>query len=82
VVHWSEILAANPGRGFDVRRYQIVCVAVGVERGPLSLVRINEELFQREVAAPVQKTEINNRGISAALTTQHSCIHKSGTKFR
>jgi hypothetical protein len=27
---------------FDSRRYQIFCVAVGLERGPLSLVRINE----------------------------------------
>jgi hypothetical protein len=26
---------------------------VGLERGPLSLVRINEELFEGNVAAPV-----------------------------
>jgi hypothetical protein len=26
---------------------------VGLERGPLSFVRINEELFERKVAAPV-----------------------------
>jgi hypothetical protein len=32
--------------GFDFRRYQIFCVAVGLERGPLSLVRINEELLE------------------------------------
>jgi hypothetical protein len=28
-------------------------VAVGLERGPLSLVRINEELLERKIAAPV-----------------------------
>jgi hypothetical protein len=32
------------GTGFDFRRYQSFCVAVGLERGPLSLVSINEEL--------------------------------------
>jgi hypothetical protein len=29
------------------------CVAVDLERGPVSLVRINEELLERKVAAPV-----------------------------
>jgi hypothetical protein len=28
-------------------------LAVGLERGPLSLVRINEELLERNVAIPV-----------------------------
>jgi hypothetical protein len=41
------------GPGFDSRRYQIFCVAVGLERDPLSLVRINEDLLERKVAAPV-----------------------------
>jgi hypothetical protein len=41
------------GPGFDSRRYQIFCIAVGLERDPLSLVRISEELLEREVAAPV-----------------------------
>jgi hypothetical protein len=39
--------------GFDSRRNQIFCVAVGLELGPLSLMRINEELLERTVAAPV-----------------------------
>jgi hypothetical protein len=39
--------------GFDSRRYQIFCVVMGLKRGPLSLVRINEELLERKVAAPV-----------------------------
>jgi hypothetical protein len=46
-----EFLAANTG--FDSRRYKIFCVAVGLERVPLNLVRINEELLERKVAAPV-----------------------------
>jgi hypothetical protein len=32
---------------------------VGLERGPLSLARITEELLERKVAAPVEKSEIN-----------------------
>jgi hypothetical protein len=32
------------GRGFDSRRFQIFWKAAGLERGPLSLVRITEEL--------------------------------------
>jgi hypothetical protein len=41
------------GPEFDSRRYHIFYVTVGLERGPLSLMRINEELFERKVAAPV-----------------------------
>jgi hypothetical protein len=41
------------GPGFDFRLYQIFLVAVGLERGALSLLRINEELLERKVAAPV-----------------------------
>jgi hypothetical protein len=43
--------------------------AVGLEQGPLSLVRINEELLERKVVAPVKKTEINDCRGSAALTS-------------
>jgi hypothetical protein len=43
----------HTGPALDSRRYQIFLVAVGLERGPLSLVRINEKLLEREVAAPV-----------------------------
>jgi hypothetical protein len=35
---------------------------MGLEQGPLSLVRINEELLEGKVAAPVEKTEIIGRG--------------------
>jgi hypothetical protein len=34
---------------------------VGLERGPLSLVSTTEELLDRKVAAPVEKTEIYGR---------------------
>jgi hypothetical protein len=37
----------------DSRHYQIFLVAVVLERGPLKLVRINEELLERKLAAPV-----------------------------
>jgi hypothetical protein len=37
--------------GFDSRRWEIFCVAVGLERGTLSLMRINEEVLERKVAA-------------------------------
>jgi hypothetical protein len=39
---WLQIQRA----GFDSRRYQFFWEVMGLERGPLSLVRIIEELFQ------------------------------------
>jgi hypothetical protein len=36
------------GPGFDSRPYQIFCVAVGLERGPLSLGRLIEKLLERK----------------------------------
>jgi hypothetical protein len=36
-----------------------------------------EELLERKVATPVYKTDINDRGGSAALTTLHPSIRKS-----
>jgi hypothetical protein len=41
------------GPGFDSLRYQIFLEVVGMERSPLSLVRIIEELLERKVAVPV-----------------------------
>jgi hypothetical protein len=39
--------------GFDSRRYKIFWGVVGLKRGPLSLVRIIEELLETKVAASV-----------------------------
>jgi hypothetical protein len=39
---------------------------MGLERGPLSLVSTTEELLDRKVAAPVQKTENTAVGIRHA----------------
>jgi hypothetical protein len=61
----------------DSRCYHILCVAVGLERGPLSLLKINEELLERKEAAQVLKTDINGRGGSAVLITRHPSIRKS-----
>jgi hypothetical protein len=41
------------GPGFDSRRYQIFFIAVSLERDVINLLRINEELLERKVAAPV-----------------------------
>jgi hypothetical protein len=41
------------GHGFDSQRYQIFWEVVDLERGPLSLVRLTEELLERIVAATV-----------------------------
>jgi hypothetical protein len=43
---WAETSARDPG--FDSRHHQIFWVAVGLEWGPLSLVRITEELLERK----------------------------------
>jgi hypothetical protein len=43
------------GPGFDSWRYQIFCVAVGLEWGPLSIVRINEELLERKSSGSGQE---------------------------
>jgi hypothetical protein len=50
--------------GFDFRHYQKK--VVGLERGPLSLVSTTEELLDRKVAAPVEKTESTAVGIRHA----------------
>jgi hypothetical protein len=50
---------------------------VGLERGPLSLVGTTEELHDRKVAAPVQKTENTAVGIRQAYHVAPT-IRKSG----
>jgi hypothetical protein len=49
--------------GFDSRRYQIFWEIVGLERGPLSLVRITDELLEwKNSGSGSRKFEINGRG--------------------
>jgi hypothetical protein len=46
---WLPLWSSNQssrGPGFDFRRYQIFWEVVGLERGPLILVRITEELLR------------------------------------
>jgi hypothetical protein len=50
------------GPGFGSRRYQIFWEVVGLERSPLSLVSINEELLEwKNSGSGFRKTEINGR---------------------
>jgi hypothetical protein len=66
--------------GFDSRHYQKKKV-VGLERGPPSLVSTTEELLDRKVAAPVQKTENTAVGIRHADHVTPS-IRKSWQSLR
>jgi hypothetical protein len=68
------------GPGFDSQRYQDFCV-VGVDGGQLSLVCIIEELLERNVAAPVWKTEVNGRGGLMSLRCSTIQVTKFDMKF-
>jgi hypothetical protein len=59
----------SKGPGFDSRHYQIFWEVVGLERGPLSLVRKNEELLQWKSSGSGQENRINGRGIRCADQT-------------
>jgi hypothetical protein len=45
-LHLKKKLIADRGPGFDFLRCQISWVTVSLEPGPLSLVRINEGIFE------------------------------------
>jgi hypothetical protein len=49
------------GPGFDCRRYHIFWEVVGLERGPLSLVRVTEELLEWKSSGSGQESRINGR---------------------
>jgi hypothetical protein len=78
VIEWSEFLAAKsyvPGSIPGALRFSEWQWAWnGVHS---ALVRVNEELLPRQVAAPDYTTKVNDRGGSTALTTRHPFIHKS-----
>jgi hypothetical protein len=53
--------------GFDSRRYHIFLEAVGLELGPLSLVRITEELFEwKSSCSGSRKSRLTAVGIRCA----------------
>jgi hypothetical protein len=51
----------SKGPGFDSWHYQIFWEVVGLERGPLSLVRIIEELLEWKSSGSGQENRINDR---------------------
>jgi hypothetical protein len=66
--------------GFDSRRYQISLEVVGLERGPISLVRITEELLEwTSSGSGSRKSRLTAVGIRCADHTTPSA--KVGTNF-
>jgi hypothetical protein len=70
------------GPGFDSWPYHVFWVAVGLERGPLSLVRITEEQLEWKVAAPTENNETNGRENPLRLPLDNHLHAKVSTKFR
>jgi hypothetical protein len=65
------------GPGFDSLHYQIVCEAVGLERGPLSLVSTTEELLWKKKWGAVTLTLDANVGTNFANKRRSLCRHSS-----
>jgi hypothetical protein len=67
--------------GFDYRRYQIFCEVLGLERGPLSLVRTIYELLGRKNSGSGLESREYGRNGSVTLTTWHPLSAKVGSNF-
>jgi hypothetical protein len=49
----ARVPESSRGPWFDLRGYQFFLIIAGLKGGPLSLVRISEELLEGKLAAPV-----------------------------
>jgi hypothetical protein len=69
------------GPGFDSRRCQIFWDVVGLERGPLSLVKITEELHERKSSGSGLENRDQRPWESIALIMRHPLVAKISTNF-
>jgi hypothetical protein len=69
------------GPRFDSRRYQIFWEVAGLERGPLSLARITEELLESKSGGSGYRKARLRPWRFVALTTWHPLSTKVGTNF-
>jgi hypothetical protein len=67
--------------GFDSLRYQTFWEVVGLERGPLRLVRIIEELLEWKSSGSGQENRINGRGDQLRWPRDTLYQQKVGTNF-
>jgi hypothetical protein len=71
----------SSGPGFDSSPYQIFWEAVGLERGALSLVTINEELLEWKSSGSGVENRDERPWGPVVLTTQHLLPAEDGTNI-